>query len=749
MPLARVVSFSGGDAAAIGRSFARAAETECFLGITQLNQGAYQAAPAEQQRSNYRVQLPDVRYSLQFDANPERHHARFAKLEKSALMPQDSLAGVFGFGQQLNRLMLGEGKPRCPECGADLSLPQIQDLLSDAALQTGVVAAAVDASAAPAGLDVRTFLDVIGCVFIAVHEHLLSVEDETAQTYLDLSCEQFSAEGFKAVLISASLPLNSAGAYERFSSRVQQELSGGTEVFLLHFLSRHAAPRLLARLYPHPYCEVCARAYQNVTEAALGLRGQAACPRCRGAQYLEGGFCPACRGTGLDQALLIWQLADVPLAGFKDLSVQDLHDLCSGRQGREWRELERSCALLIRLGFGDHPLGHRLGQFSTGESMRMKLGLLLLSGLSDCLLFFDFFFSFFPKEEGKNYLQMLQQAAEQGNTCIVIDDAAWVEQGCDCVVRADAGHLYLSAPPPAAESCVPLSPAKGEFRLLSVPGFGEVPLPPGALIAVRGSSGSGKSVFLGELAQQAEQKQMFERVSVLSSASFSKSSTLAAAIGVNEEIARFFAASLAARTKGLSCDDFLYSRSKYRCQSCSGMGIISYESSAAGSRPQNFHCPVCEGRGFDPILLRIRIRDRNISDVLNMTPSQALSFFSGMPEIYRKVEALETAGLQGKTLGIAVSRLGAGELQRLSLALQLLKSRRRPSLFCIDRPFAGMPAAEVEECLRFWRSAPAAKDSIVCADNSCLLAQTADLVFTVRLNDRRTCSRSLELQVPG
>jgi excinuclease ABC subunit A len=107
-------------------------------------------------------------------------------------------------------------------------------------------------------------------------------------------------------------------------------------------------------------------------------------------------------------------------------------------------------------------------------------------------------------------------------------------------------------------------------------------------------------------------------------------------------------------------------------------------------------CDVCDGHRYNEQTLEVKYKEKNISDILNMTVEEALIFFDAIPSIKKKLITLNDVGLGYITLGQSATTLSGGEAQRIKLAKELSKRSTGKTLFVLDEPTTGLHFADIE-----------------------------------------------------
>src|SRR3979490_3151523 len=174
-------------------------------------------------------------------------------------------------------------------------------------------------------------------------------------------------------------------------------------------------------------------------------------------------------------------------------------------------------------------------------------------------------------------------------------------------------------------------------------------------------------------------------------------------VGAFDEIRSLFAKLETSRERGYTAGTFSFNSGNGRCPACGGNGFEHVEMQFLSD--VYLRCPDCDGKRFRAEVLEVKIGDKSIADVLEMTVSQAASFFKNSKEIIARIKPLADVGLEYLRLGQPVPTLSGGEARRLKLAGHLAdagksgsdprkknqqKSGSDPKLFLFDEPTTGL-----------------------------------------------------------
>jgi excinuclease ABC subunit A len=223
----------------------------------------------------------------------------------------------------------------------------------------------------------------------------------------------------------------------------------------------------------------------------------------------------------------------------------------------------------------------------------------------------------------------------------------------------------------------------------------EVEIPLGIFTCVTGVSGSGKSTLIHEVLYQnllrargsgSEEAGACKGISgahrigeivMVDQAPLSRTprSTPILYLGIYDRVRELFAAQPQAMAQGLTASAFSFNSGSGRCERCGGTGFEKVEMQFLSDL--YVRCAECEGRRFQPHVLKVKVEGRSIHDVLELTVSQAIEFFTALGEagtLARPLLVLEEVGLGYLRLGQPLNTLSGGESQRLKLVRHLTDS---------------------------------------------------------------------------
>ncbi len=278
----------------------------------------------------------------------------------------------------------------------------------------------------------------------------------------------------------------------------------------------------------------------------------------------------------------------------------------------------------------------------------------------------------------------------------------------------------------------------------------DVEFPLGVLCAVTGVSGAGKSSLVEQTLFPALCRQLgvpcltdpvgefstltgadqIDSVVFIDSAPIRRSSRANAAtmLQVYSEMRRLFAETIEAKVKNFSARHFSFNATDGgRCPRCRGLGAIEIDMQFLANL--SVTCPECHGTRFQREVLDAKLRGLSIAEVLNLSATEAFTFFRGQPKLQRRLKSLKDVGLGYLPLGQPASTLSRGESQRLKLATLLSSSSRSRTLFLMDEPTAGLHPADVAVLVQCFQRLIEVGHSLIVIEHRAELVRAADWVI--------------------
>ena len=453
--------------------------------------------------------------------------------------------------------------------------------------------------------------------------------------------------------------------------------------------------------------------------------------------------CPDCGGTRLNPAARDSRLLGYNISELGDLEVNELIPLLSGIDDPVGRETACKIVQVLRgiadMGLGYLNLNRPSPSLSGGEAQRLRMVRYLGSSLTGLTYIFDEPTAGLHPKDVDRLGRLLLGLRDRGNTILVVEHNPAIMRIADEIIDMgpgsgrSGGHVVFQGSfsqlthqdtRTAKSLRTPLTPnfsprSCQDFLTVSHAALHNlkditVHIPFGAFTVVSGMAGAGKSSLIcGELPRHYPQAIHISQTPI----GQSSRSTPASYIGIMDDIRKLFA-----KENGVSAALFSYN-SKGACPVCGGKGVIKTE--MAFMDPVVIPCESCHGTRYSEQALACRYHGKTILDVLQMTASEALDFFSSA-KIRTKLQTLCDVGLAYLTLGQPTSTLSGGECQRLKLTAHLREQRQ---FYLIDEPTTGLHPSDTAQLLQlFHRLVDQGNTMVVIEHNLQVIAQ-ADWVI--------------------
>lgn len=204
-------------------------------------------------------------------------------------------------------------------------------------------------------------------------------------------------------------------------------------------------------------------------------------------------------------------------------------------------------------------------------------------------------------------------------------------------------------------------------------------------------------------------------------------SNLATYTGLFDHVRKLFAATKQAKARRYDAGRFSFNVAKGRCEHCEGEGFVSVELLFLAS--VYAPCPTCHGARYNEKTLEIKLRDKSIADVLEMTVDAANEFFQGDPALERSLGVLRQVGLGYLRLGQPATELSGGEAQRIKLATELQRVQRGRSIYVLDEPTTGLHPSDVERLMTQLEGLVDAGNTVVVVEHDMRVVAGSDWII--------------------
>ena len=495
--------------------------------------------------------------------------------------------------------------------------------------------------------------------------------------------------------------------------------------------------------------------------------------------------CPHCHGSRLSDIAGAVTVGGLSITQFCDLSVKKELDFLNelhleGMQSviadQILRELRSRLGFLQSVGLQYLTLSRSAGTLSGGEAQRIRLATQIGSSLMGVLYILDEPSIGLHQRDNDKLLETLRRLRDLGNTLIVVEHDEDTMRAADFIVDVGpgagihggkivaAGTLeqimaspesitgqYLSG---VRSIPVPTERRTGNGKTLSFYGCREnnlsgidVHIPLGTLTCVTGVSGSGKSSLVNEIIakklaatlnharvragkhDRAEGIDALNKVIVIDQSPIGRTprSNPATYTGLFSDIRDLFASTAAAKERGYGPGRFSFNIKGGRCEACCGDGLVKIEMHFL---PDVYvPCEVCHGKRYNRETLEITYRGKTISDVLEMTVDEALTFFENQPRLREKVATLAEVGLGYIKLGQSSTTLSGGEAQRVKLATELSRVATGRTLYILDEPTTGLHMYDVQKLLEVLEKLVDAGNTVLVIEHNLDVIKTADYLI--------------------
>ncbi|HAY20767.1 MAG TPA: excinuclease ABC subunit UvrA [Desulfobacterales bacterium] len=494
--------------------------------------------------------------------------------------------------------------------------------------------------------------------------------------------------------------------------------------------------------------------------------------------------CPDCQGGRLRREALAVRLGELNISEvtqltvgqchswFKGLILTD-HQLTIGR--RVLKEIIERLGFLLDVGLDYLTLNRATATLSGGEGQRIRLATQIGSKLTGVLYVLDEPSIGLHQRDNLQLLRTLRALRDLGNTVIVVEHDPETIMSADYVVDMgpgagnQGGEVVFSGSP--RQLCQHPDSMTGTYlsgrRTIPVPSPRRTPkgylllegarghnlkdvtlrLPLGVLTCVTGVSGSGKSTLIMDTLYKAlcqkfyrakDRPEPFNRLQGLehidkvinidqSPIGRTPRSNPATYTGLFTLVRDLFARLPEARARGYKPGRFSFNVRGGRCENCEGDGIIKI---AMHFLPDVYvKCEVCQGKRFNPSTLEVKLKGKNIAEVLEMTVAQAQNFFQDIPGLRNKFATLAEVGLDYIHLGQPATTLSGGEAQRIKLSRELSKRATGRTLYILDEPTTGLHLADIEKLLIVLNKLVEAGNTVVVIEHNLEVVKTADFLF--------------------
>ncbi|TZF93737.1 excinuclease ABC subunit UvrA [Chryseobacterium panacisoli] len=454
-------------------------------------------------------------------------------------------------------------------------------------------------------------------------------------------------------------------------------------------------------------------------------------------------ICPSCEGKRLNEKILSCKIKGKSIADCMALSVDELFEFITSLDSKPYEvvinELSAKLQNIMTIGLQYLTLDRSTNTLSGGESQRIKMVRSLGNSLIDLLYIFDEPSIGLHPKDLQNIITIIQQIRDKGNSVLIVEHDPDLIKMADHIIDIGPGSgrnggevVYegtfknLKASTGKTGSYFARKPfIKQKFRkpdgYLEIKNANRfnlknvtVKIPTGVMTVVTGVAGSGKSTLINRILPE-----LYPDVTIIDQSLFAASarSNLLTYLGISDIVRKLFAQSN-------HISDKLFSRnSEGACKNCKGLGIEKIDLAFMDDIEQP--CEVCGGSGFDPEVQQYKYNGKTIVEVMNMTVSEAVSFFKEEP-VLKNFDLLIQLGLDYLTLGQRLDSFSGGERQRLKLTRELKNTNQ---IIILDEPSTGLHPSDTQKLLTFFNGLVNQNNTLIVIEHNLDIISQADWII--------------------
>ena len=503
-------------------------------------------------------------------------------------------------------------------------------------------------------------------------------------------------------------------------------------------------------------------------------------------EYMTNITCPACKGKRLRPEVLAVTVGNKNISEVTEMSVNDIQQffkelVLTEKQTKIakqiLKEINARIQFLIDVGLEYLTLSRPAGTLSGGEAQRIRLATQIGSGLVGVVYILDEPSIGLHQKDNDKLLSTLKHLRDIGNSLIVVEHDEDTMLASDFIVDVGpgagkaGGEIVFAGEVQDLIQCqnsvtgdyisgrkkieIPSQRKKiQKDAILKIVGAKQnnlknidVSIPLGLFTCITGVSGSGKSSLVNEILYKrlardlnkarvrvGEHKNMLgieklDKVINIDQSPIGRTprSNPATYTGLFDMIRELFAQTTEAKMRGYQKGRFSFNVKGGRCEACAGDGILKIEMHFL---PDVYvPCDVCCGKRYNRETLEVHYKGKTISDVLNMTVEEALTFFENIPKIKNKLQTLYDVGLSYVQLGQSSTTLSGGEAQRVKLATELSRKSTGKTMYILDEPTTGLHTADVHKLVKIIQRLTEGGNTVVVIEHNLDVIKTADYII--------------------
>ncbi|WP_152908003.1 excinuclease ABC subunit UvrA [Mycoplasma sp. HU2014] len=502
------------------------------------------------------------------------------------------------------------------------------------------------------------------------------------------------------------------------------------------------------------------------------------------AKFMSSTTCTLCQGSRLNEIALSVKINDKSIFDYTKISIGEELDFLLNIELTETQktiaklvldEIISRTSFLNEVGLGYLDLARTATTLSGGESQRIRLAKQIGSQLTGILYVLDEPSIGLHQKDNDRLIATLKHLRDLGNTLIVVEHDEDTMKASDWIVDIGPGAgenggeitfsgtyneilktdtitgKYLSK---RMTIPVPTKRRSGNKKVIQIIKASEnnlknidVTIPLNKFVTITGVSGSGKSTLLEDIVYKGLQNNLSKeyvptgkvkeirgvenvnKVIYISQEPIGKTprSNPATYTSVFNDIRDLFTNLPEAKIRGYKKGRFSFNVAGGRCEHCQGDGVITISMQFMPS--VEVICEVCEGKRYNSETLMVKYKDKSISDVLNMTVSQAYEFFENIPQIKAKLQTILDVGLGYIKLGQNATTLSGGESQRIKLSTHLLKKQTGNTMFLLDEPTTGLHIDDVKRLIDVLNKLVDLGNTVLCIEHNLDFIKVSDHII--------------------
>ena len=440
------------------------------------------------------------------------------------------------------------------------------------------------------------------------------------------------------------------------------------------------------------------------------------------------------------------------------------------------KEIEARLRFLLNVGLDYLTVSRTASTLSGGEAQRIRLATQIGSGLMGVLYVCDEPSIGLHPADDHRLIRTLKGLRDLGNTVLIVEHDEAIMRAADMIIDMGPGAGEHGGHVVAAGSIEKIVGTQesvtgqylGHFREIPVPVERrvatdshitiraarennlkniDVKVPLGIFVCITGVSGSGKSTLVYEILYKAVAQSFYrakdrpgsfdgiegieniDKVVNIDQSPIGRTprSNPATYTGTFTPLRELFATVPEARMRGYKPGRFSFNVKGGRCEACSGDGYIKIEMQFLPD--VTVACEVCKGQRYNREALEIDFKGKNIAEVLDMTVSEALNFFSNIPRVRNRLQTMFDVGLGYIRLGQPATQLSGGEAQRVKLSTELSKRATGKTLYILDEPTTGLSFEDCAHLLRVLHRLVDAGNTVVLIEHHLDMIKSADWII--------------------